>query len=72
MYYHRIYGTDLDVFITLFTASLRSRSSIPRIFAKSDANVFSSDLTVKPVLIIIIVVVVVLIDISLASYQSIR
>ena len=51
---HMYHGMDADLFIALFIASARSLatySSIPRILAKSDADVFSMDLTVKPLLI---------------------
>jgi hypothetical protein len=44
------HGINDDLFIALFRASVRSLatySSIPRILAKSDADVFSRDLTVK-------------------------
>src|SRR5215469_7259835 len=45
------HGIDLDLFIALFTASLKSLatcSSIPRVLARSDTDAFSSDLSVKP------------------------
>ena len=47
---HMYHGINDDLFIALFRASVRSLatySSIQRILAKSDADVFSRDLTVK-------------------------